>query len=194
MTNLSIQEVNNEERFILSPCGILCLGCDFYIGEAVEAAKKIYEIWDGWNMVDIGPVIGQDQEGIRTTLRTLKQFLDSNKKKCPGCHDGGMGSAICGIAKCVNSKEYWTCAECEEYDPNSKNPCPYVSEEAPLMVDKGKTMKMICERYSQNPCENLKSSRQIGYHAFIEKARKKVENGWRTWKIISDKMIFSKEQ
>ncbi|MFX1238351.1 MAG: DUF3795 domain-containing protein [Promethearchaeota archaeon] len=193
MRDLDINDVKEEDRYILAPCGILCLGCDFYIGEAIEAAKKIQEIWEGWNIIDLSMVMGLNREGIQSTLDTIKKFLKLYKNKCPGCFNGGIGSKICGIAKCVNSKGYWTCAECDDYDPDSQTPCPYVIDDAIIMTDKGKTTKMICERYNHDPSNNLKSCRQIGYNDFIEEAKKKVRNGWRTWKIISNKTIFSIE-
>ena len=37
----------------------------------------------------------------------------------------------------------------------------------------------------------LKKCREIGYLAFIEEAKEKVANGWRTWQIISKDMVFT---
>jgi len=46
--------------------------------------------------------------------------------------------------------------------------------------------------YNRDTCNNLKKCREIGYKAFIKEAREKVENGWRTWQVISDEMVFTK--
>ena len=35
---LSIEDIPQEERNILSPCGIACLGCDIHHGESLKAA------------------------------------------------------------------------------------------------------------------------------------------------------------
>lgn len=190
--SLKLDDVKEENRGILSPCGILCLGCDTHVGEAVEAAKKLKTIWEGWNMADIGPFIGLNLKGINTTLKTLKKFLTMNKQgNCPGCFVGGGPSQICGISICVKSKGYWTCAECEEYDPESDTPCPHITPGPVPMSDKGTMMNMICKRYSRDTTQNLKKCREIGYSAFIKEAQEKVAKGWRTWQIISKDMIFT---
>lgn len=189
---LKIEDVKDEDRGKLAPCGILCLGCDSYIGDGVQAAKTIVEIWEGWNMKDVGPILGLNPKGIETTLKTLKTYIKSAKKgPCPGCSKGAPASKICGIALCVKTKGFWTCAECEDYDPESETPCPY-DEKSPIPVgNKKNMMKMICTRYSRNPIENLKRCLEIGYDAFLKEAEEKVADGWRTWKIISDEMVFT---
>ena len=108
--SLKLEDVKDEERGILAPCGILCLGCDYHVGDAVEAAKTLQKIWEGWNMVDIGELMGLNRKGINTTLKTLKKFINVNKRgNCPGCYRGGPASQVCSIAQCVKSKGYWTC-------------------------------------------------------------------------------------
>ena len=190
--HLKLEDVKEEDRGKLAPCGILCIGCDTYVGESIEAAKKLVEIWESWNMKDTGPMLGLDLEGIEVTLKTLKTFIKSGKRgPCPGCYIGGVAAQICGIAKCVKSKGFWTCAECEDYDPDSETPCPH-DEQSPIPVgNKKNMMKMMCARYSRNTTENLKRCLEIGYDAFLKEAEEKVANGWRTWQIISDEMIFT---
>ncbi|MFX1258120.1 MAG: DUF3795 domain-containing protein [Promethearchaeota archaeon] len=190
--SLKLDDVEGEDRGILAPCGILCLGCDYHIGDALEAAKKLQRIWEGWNMVDVAPLMGLNRNGMKTTLRTLNKYIKKNKRgKCPGCFKGGFSSQVCGIAKCVKSKGFWTCAECEDYDPNSEIPCPHINSN--LLTNKGQFMKMICTRYSRDPVQNLKKCREIGYPAFIKEAKDKVKDGWRTWQIISKEMVFTNE-
>jgi len=189
--SLKINDVKDEDKGILSPCGILCLGCDTHLGEGVEAAKKIKEIWDGWNMLDVGPVLGMNEKNIKATLKTLNTYIKSAKKGlCPGCYIGGGPSQICGIANCVKSKGFWTCAECDDYNPEAENPCPNGKPSPVPMGDPEATMKMICTRYSKDTNSNLKKCQEIGYDAFIKEAKAKVADGWRTWQIISDEMVF----
>ena len=190
--NLKLDDVKAEDRGLLAPCGILCLGCDMHIGDAIEASKTLQKIWEGWNIVDVGPILGLNLKGIKSTLKTLKSFIKANKKgNCPGCSKGSFASQVCGIAKCVKSKGYWTCAECENYDPDSETPCPNINSNSMPITDKGHMMKMICTRYSRDPNQNLKKCREIGYPAFIQEAKEKVANGWRTWQIISKEMVFT---
>ena len=191
--SLKLEEVEEENRGLLSPCGILCLGCDTHLGEGIEAAKNIVDIWEGWNLLDVGPALGLNEKGIRTTLKTLKKYIKMNKRgNCPGCFNNqGPPSAICGIANCVKSKRYWTCAECGEYDPESETPCPNINKDAMPIADKGQMSKMICARYSRDTAKNLKKCREIGYLAFIKEAKDRVANGWRTWQIISDELVFT---
>ena len=191
--SLNISEVNDKDRGLLSPCGILCLGCDTHLGEGIAAAKKLVDVWEGWNMLDVGPALGLNEKGIKTTIKTLKKYIRMGKRGlCPGCFNNqGPPSAICGIANCVKSKGYWTCAECDEYNPNSETPCPNINKDAMPIADKGQMSKIICARYSKDTANNLKKCREIGYVAFIKEAKEKVKNGWRTWQIISDEMVFT---
>ncbi|MFX0152845.1 MAG: hypothetical protein ACFFAJ_18835, partial [Candidatus Hodarchaeota archaeon] len=105
---------------------------------------------------------------------------------------GGFASQFCGIAKCVNSKGYWTCAECNDYDPITETPCPNEEPNPMPMANRAQMTKMICTRYSRNTCDNLKKCREIGYKAFIEEAKNKVANGWRTWQVVSNEMVITK--
>ncbi|MFX1392492.1 MAG: DUF3795 domain-containing protein [Promethearchaeota archaeon] len=191
---LKLDDVKEEDRGILGSCGILCSGCDYYIGEGLEAAKILHSIWEGWNMIDVGSFMGLNREAIKVTLKTLKNFIKTNKRgNCVGCFQGSFSSKVCGIAKCVKTKGYWTCAECEDYDPELETPCPHINSSSIPITDKGQWMKMICTRYSRNNTQNLKKCREIGYLAFIKEAKEKVAKGWRTWQIISKEMVFTNE-
>ncbi|MFX1384284.1 MAG: DUF3795 domain-containing protein [Promethearchaeota archaeon] len=194
MINSDLNSIKTEERGMIAPCGVICLGCDFYIGDCVEAAKRVQEIWEGWNMIDIGPTLGFNAKNIKITLKTLKLFINRNKNTCPGCHNGGKGTKVCGIAQCVFSKGYWTCAECEDFNPESETPCPHINQDAPYITDKGKMMKLMCARYSKDLNENLKKIREIGYSEFLKEIREKVTNGWRTWQIINKGMVFTNKE
>ena len=189
---LKLEDVKEEVRGTLAPCGIVCLGCDTYTGEGLEAAKKLKSIWEGGNVLDTSIAIGLNPKDIEKTLETLNQYIkNADRGKCPGCFIGGFAGQFCGISKCVKSKGYWTCAECEEYDPTAEMPC-LRKESAPVpMADPGQMTKMICTRYSKDTCNNLKKCREIGYNAFIKEAKEKVANGWRTWQVISDEMVFT---
>lgn len=191
--SVNLEEIKAEDRGILSPCGILCLGCDTHLGEGIEAAKKFVSIWEGWNMLDVGPVFGFNAKVINTTLKTLKKFIKMGERgTCPGCFvNPRPPSTICAIANCVKSKGYWTCAECDEYDPVSETPCPHVKEDLMPIADKGQMNKILCTRYSKDTINNLKKCREIGYLEFIKEAKEKVAKGWRTWQIISDEMVFT---
>lgn len=59
------------------------------------------------------------------------------------------------------------------------------------MGNKAQMTKMICMRYNRNTCNNLQRCREIGYDAFIKEAKEKVENGWRTWQVVSNEMVFT---
>ncbi|MFX1311349.1 MAG: DUF3795 domain-containing protein [Promethearchaeota archaeon] len=189
---LELKDVKEEDGGILAPCGIICLGCDSYTGEGLEAAKKLKSIWEGGNIKDTGFTIGLNPDEIDITLETLnKSIKASDRGKCPGCFTGGFAAEFCGISKCVKSKGYWTCAECEDYDPTSETPCPNVGSTPVPMADPGQMTKMICTRYSRDTCNNLMRCREVGYDAFIKEIKEKVANGWRTWQVISDEMVFT---
>jgi len=190
--NLKLNNIEEKDRGVLSPCGVLCLGCDSYVGEALEAAQKLQAIWDGWNILDIGSLLGLNPKGIQTTLKTLKLFIKVNKNgNCPGCFKGAKASSICGISNCVRNKGYWTCAECDDYNPDSETPCPHINQKQNFITDKGQMMKLMCHRYNEDLNNNLKRCREIGYEQFIKEAKEKVSNGWRTWQIINKDMVFT---
>jgi hypothetical protein len=190
--SLKLEDVKKEDRGLLAPCGILCLGCDNYLGEGVDAAKKLVEIWEGWNMKDVGPILGLKLKDIQTTLKTLNKYIDMNKRgTCPGCSQGAPMANACGIALCVKSKGFWTCAECEDYNSDLENPCPHSQEGVIPIANSGQMMRIICKRYNRDNVENLKKCQEIGYNKFIEEAKNKVKDGWRTWHIISDDKVFT---
>ena len=181
---MTLNEVHEGDRGIIAPCGIICLGCDMHQDESLDAAKTIIKIWQGSNLPDVAVGFRLETQQIYNTIETLKKWVERKEKDgpCPGCFKGGGPSAICSIAKCVKSKGYWTCAECEDFKPESKQPCPYSdTDSASLpMGSRRETWNMICRRYGSNNLENLRRCRDIGYSAFIAETKEKVRNGWRT--------------
>lgn len=194
---LGISDVKEEDRGVVAPCGIVCLGCDIHLGEGLEAAKKVVTIWKGLNLEDVAPVAGLKGDQVRDTISTLERFIELREKAgpCPGCFNAGGPSAVCGIARCVKSKGYWTCAECEDYSPGSERPCaqPDIVPVRSPMESRVEMSAMISKRYSGNTRENLSACREKGYAAFVEEVKEKVGQGWRTWQVISREPVFSKQ-
>ena len=192
---LTLNDVNEKDRGVIAPCGIMCLGCDLHRDESLEAAKTIIKIWEGFNLPDVAVVVGLKAEEVCNTLETLRDYVERRKKAgpCPGCFKGGGPSAICGIAKCVKSKGYWTCAECDDFNSESKDPCPHSDTDLTSMPlgSRRETFALICKRYSANNVENLRKCREMGYPAFIAETEEKVRAGWRTWQVISNEMLFT---
>ena len=192
---LTLNDVNEKDRGVIAPCGIMCLGCDLHRDESLEAAKTIIKIWEGFNLPDVAVVVGLKAEEVCNTLETLREYVERREKAgpCPGCFKGGGPSAICGIAKCVKSKGYWTCAECEDLNPESEDLCPHSDTDLTSMPlgSRRETFALICKRYSANNVENLRKCRDIGYPAFIAETEEKVRTGWRTWQVISNEILFT---
>ena len=195
---LSLESVKEEDRGLLSPCGIICAGCDVFTNESVEYAKKIIEIWEGFNLVDVPMLSGLTSQEILSTIDSLKKHVDHRGENTlcvsRGCYTSGGTIGRCPIWRCVKSKGYWTCAECEEYDVDSKSPCPHPEENFPglALSSKGVMTELVCKRYASNNIENLRRCREIGYPAFVEEIKEKVEKGWRTWQVISKEMVVTK--
>ncbi|MBW1768305.1 MAG: DUF3795 domain-containing protein [Deltaproteobacteria bacterium] len=190
---LNLDDVKSEDRGILGPCGIVCLGCDLHKGESLEAAKIVVKIWEGFNLPDVAKAFGLEPEDVVRTLETLKEYIRISEESgpCSGCHIGGLGHcAICPIVNCAKSKGYWTCAECENYSPELEYPCPHMNSVSTPFESRGAMFAMVCKRYNVNNLENLKRCREIGYHAFIAEIKEKTENGWRTWQVISREMLL----
>jgi len=193
---LSLNEVNEEDRGVIAPCGIICLGCEVHKDESLQAAKTIIEIWEGFNLPDVSAVVGMKAQDVNNTLVTLREYVARREKagQCPGCFKGGGPSAMCSLAKCVKSRGYWTCAECEDFKPESPEHCPHSDADlaSTRMGSRRETLNMICKRYSSNNSENLKRCREIGYPAFIAETREKVRQGWRTWQVISNEKVMTR--
>jgi hypothetical protein len=191
---LALKGVNEKDRGVIAPCGIICLGCDGHQDESLQAAKRVIEIWEGMNLPDVSVLAGLKAQEIINTLKTLKEYVDRKEKAgpCPSCFKDGGPSAFCSVAKCVKSKGYWTCAECEDFNPESEHPCPHSDADVASMPlgSRQQTSALIRKRYNANNIENLKKCLEIGYPAFIAEAREKVRSGWRTWQVISSETLF----
>jgi hypothetical protein len=187
---LMLNDVKEEDRGIIAPCGIICAGCDWHTKESHNAAKTVIEIWEGHNLPDVALLLGLNSQEILNTIKTLKEFAAISS--CPGCFkkEGGF---ICSIGRCVKGKGYWTCAECEDYNTESSRPCPH-SDTDSISISRGDASAITCKRYNANTIENLKKCREIGYPAFIEEVKEKVVKGWRTWQVISNEMVVTQRE
>jgi hypothetical protein len=194
IVELALKDVNEEDRGVVAPCGIICLGCDGHQDESLQAAKRVIEIWEGMNLPDVSVLAGLKAQEIIDTLKTLKEYVDRKEKTgpCPGCFKDGGPSAFCSVAKCVKSKGYWTCAECEDCNLESEAPCPHSDTElaSTPLGSRQQTSVLTRKRYNANNIENLKKCREIGYPAFIAETKEKVRTGWRTWQVISNETLF----
>ncbi len=192
---LSLTDVAEEDQGLISPCGIVCGGCDVCTNESVDAAKTIIQIWEGYNLADVPMAAGLTSQEILDIIDKLKRFIEHREASfiCPGCYTSGGPFKTCPIWRCVKSKGYWTCAECEEYSVESKSPCPHPERDNPdvRLSSRGEMSNLICRRYESNNVENLKKCREMGYPTFIQEAKEKVGKGWRTWQIISNEMVVT---
>ena len=187
---LSLNDIDDEDRGLLGPCGIICAGCDWHTNESCDAAKTVIQIWEGHNLADVAIMKGLSPQDVMAAIKTLKKYVETSS--CPGCHkkEGGF---ICSIGRCVMKKGYWTCAECEDYNPESTYPCPHTDTNSyPGLPSRSEFSALACKRYNSNTIDNIKKCREIGYPAFINEMKEKVGNGWRTWQVISNEMVSSK--
>ena len=186
--------VNEDDRGVIAPCGIICLGCDGYQDESLQAVKKVIEIWEGMNLPDVFGLVGLKAQDIIDTLKTLREYVGRKEKAgpCPGCFKDGGPSVMCSVAKCVKSKEYWACADCEDFNPESEQPCPHSDTDlaSTPLGSRQHTSALIRKRYNANNIENLRKCRELGYPAFIAESREKIKTGWRTWQVISNERLF----
>jgi hypothetical protein len=189
---LALGAVSEEDLGLISACGIICLGCDMYRDEGLEAAKVLVRIWEGFNLPDIAEALHLDPEHVSAAISTIKRFIRIRGRTgpCPGCFKGGGPSKTCSIARCVKEKGYWTCAECHEYNPDSIDPCPHFESATDQAASRGTMSALIRRRYSSSTTESLKRCREIGYAAFIAEIKESVRNGWRTWQVISNEIVF----
>lgn len=176
--------IKENEIHLIAPCGIYCGACDSYLGKGKELASDLYDILEGFNLPDVGPMIlGADQKQIKSFLKILKKM--GKNPKCPGCLAGG-GNPMCPMKICIKEKDILTCAECDimpcfESEKDIENP----------LKSKAGMLQLITKRYSNWNIENLKRIQEIGYREFIDEMEEKVRNGLMTGKVISKEMVFS---
>ena len=84
---LSLNDVNEEDRGVVAPCGIICLGCDVHMHEGLQAAKTIIEIWEGFNLRDVAVLAGLKAQDVCDTLDTLSEYVARRE-------EGGNGVRI----------------------------------------------------------------------------------------------------
>ena len=194
---INLQDVPEKDRGILSPCGIACLGCELHREESLEAAKTLVKIWNGWNMEDGAGAIGLKIVEVSQVLEILEKFIKYRDENgpCRGCYHGDGPSATCSISQCVKKNGYWTCAECEKFEPNTDQVCPQQDEENANILGKpfaarSQAFELVNKRYGCTNIDNLKRCQEIGYVNFIAEMKEKVNNGWRTWQVISPEKVF----
>jgi hypothetical protein len=96
-------------------CGLWCGSCGVGNGALALVAKRLLEIYDGYDVSAWGPK-DFDVEEFRKGLRSL-----SAMEGCRGCLEGG-GNPECKMRPCAESKSIGDCTECEEQAdcPNRK--------------------------------------------------------------------------
>ena len=177
-------KISEKETRLIAPCGIYCGACNSFLGKGKKLASELYDILNGFNLPDVGPVfIGADQKKIKIFLKLLKKIGKS--PKCPGCLGGG-GNPMCPMKLCTKEKSFLTCAECDVM------PCPTSEEDRknPLMSKAG-MLELITRRYNNWNIENLKRIKEIGYRKFIDEMQEKVKTGLLTSDVISKEMVFT---
>ncbi|MFX1453406.1 MAG: DUF3795 domain-containing protein [Promethearchaeota archaeon] len=177
-------KISKEETHLIAPCGIYCGACDSFLGKGKKLASELFDILDGFNLTDVGPVfLGASQKQIKTFLKILKKI--GKNPKCLGCLGGG-GNPMCPMKLCVKEKGILTCAECE------KMPCTASEEDLdnPLM-NKAGMLYLITKRYNNWNIENLKKIKKIGHRKFIDEMQEKVKKGLLTSDVISKEPIFT---
>jgi len=190
-----MEDVPIEDRVVISPCGVICLGCDIYREESLEAAKVIVNVWEGWNYGDVAGSFGLTFQEVNQTIEILKKYIKIRPENglCRGCYY--RVAFPCSISQCVKSKGYLTCAECDEFDPGADHICPHRDEENAKIPDRpfasrSQALQLVTRRLCSTNIENLRRCQEIGYINFIAEMKEKVNNGWRTWQVISPENVF----
>ena len=183
MDNLDRDKLSVEETFLIAPCGIYCGACDRFLGKSNELANELYRVIDGFNIVDVAPIVlGVDHDKMQEFLAVLAKLRDA--AICPGCNAGG-GNPVCAIKACAQDKKFLTCAECE------KMPCNLI---APQHTNDPMTacvhLEIITKRYSNWNIKNLEHIKEVGYRQFVDELQEKVKIGFLTSDVISSEPVI----
>ena len=104
MENFDRDKVKKEENCLVAPCGIYCGACDPFLGRSKDLATELYRIIDGFNIVDVAPIVLEiEQETMKEFMGILEKL--GTGKKCPGCNEGG-GNPVCPIKMCAKEKGF----------------------------------------------------------------------------------------
>jgi hypothetical protein len=187
MNNLDPNELAENEKGLIAPCGIYCGACDLLLGNSRNLAKELYRILNGFNMADIGALaMGIERERVADFLNILQNW--SQGKKCLGCVPGGCfpggGIPSCPVRDCSQQRGFLTCAECDSMPCNRSEEKP--SPEAAAFFG------LVIKRYSNWNIGNLERIRKVGYRRFVDEMQEKVRNGFLTSDVISREMVVSK--
>ena len=184
MENLARDKIKKEEICLVAPCGIYCGACDPFLGRSKDLAKELYRIINGFNIVDVAPIVLDiEQEKMKEFMVILEKL--GMGKQCPGCNEGG-GNPVCPIKMCAKEKGFLTCAECEKMPCNLIEPDKKNDQTGACFY-----LEMIMKRYSNWNIKNLERIQEIGYRQFIDEMQEKVKNGFLTSDVISSDMVIT---
>ena len=173
--SLDRDKLSTEETYLIAPCGIYCGACDRFLGKRNNLEQELHRIIDGFNIVDVAPFMGIEQERMVEFLNILEKL--SHAAKCTGCLGGG-GLPTCPIRACSQEQGFLTCSECDEMPCNR-------SQEVNVSWD------MVTKRYANWNIKNLERVREIGYRKFVDRMQEKVRNGFMTSDVISREMVVT---
>ena len=184
MHNLDRNKLTTIETYLIAPCGIYCGACDRFLGKSNELAKELYRVIDGFNIVDVAPIVlGVDQDKMQEFLAVLAKLRDA--VICPGCNAGG-GNPVCPVKACVQDKGFLTCAECD------KMPCNLI---APQHNNDPMTacvhLEIITKRYANWNIKNLEHIKAVGYRQLLDEMQEKVKKGFLTSDVISSEPVIT---
>ena len=74
IVKLALNYVNEDDCGVIAPCGIICLGCDGYQDESLQAVKKVIEIWEGMNLPDVSGLVGLKAQDIYRYTENTKRI------------------------------------------------------------------------------------------------------------------------
>ena len=111
-----------EDENLLAYCGLFCGDCIRYGSKAFDLANELY--------LELGLIKFNEYAKIKSkeikTLKFCSEMMNTlnaiNKLKCDiPCRLGGDGCLNkCEIVKCVNSKSYNGCWECQNFEKCEK--------------------------------------------------------------------------
>jgi hypothetical protein len=184
MNNLDRDKLTKEETYLIAPCGIYCGACDRFLGKSNELAKELYRVIDGFNIVDVAPIVlGVEQDNMREFLAVLAKLRDA--VICPGCNAGG-GNPVCPIKACAQGKGFLTCAECEKMPCNLIEP-KHTNDPMTACVH----LEIITKRYSNWNIKNLEYIKKVGYRQLVDEMQEKVKKGFLTSYVISSEPVIT---
>lgn len=106
--------MSNEEKQLVTYCGLYCPDCYAYSGQIASLAQELRELLDKYNFAMVAETV--PFEGFQY-YKEGDAFLEAlTYMRCQKTCRGGGGNPACPIRECCQEKGVEGCWECDQFE------------------------------------------------------------------------------